>query len=475
MHWKTRVGETMTLKINPFLKSIKFWILFFLVLRLYGINNAPLERGHDWRQCLTAMMTRNFYENGPDMLYPKVDNGGRHESGIIASEFPIYNLICYGLCVPFGYQHWIMRLINLLLASLAIWLFYLILKSYYPQRVAFIAAFILNVSIWFGFSRKIMPDTFSISLMITAFYFLMLYLKRSKAVYLILYGIFCASSILAKLPAVYALSLLALPLIHRPFGITKKISLLMVTGIALAIAYWWYFLWGQFLLRTYGYQLYFPQSFADGYKLLIPHKEKALEQFYFSAFQSFVAFLMFGLGLYCLIKQRKVHTLVLFLLSFMVFALFIVKTGDVFALHSYYIIPFVPVMALIAGIGLAYLPSLYQGMVLAIIALESLGNQHHDFFIKESEKFKMELEDEINQWIPQDEKIAMAGSTGPQYLYFSHRKGWGISTEQCLDTAYMRELKLRNYKYLVLVKREFKKWPDYEMIANSKNVAIFKF
>ena len=76
--------------------------------------------------------------------------------------------------------------------------------------------------------------------------------------------------------------------------------------------------------------------------------------------------------------------------------------------------------------------------------------------------------------IKADEKIALAGNTGPQYMYFAHRKGWGLSQEQTLDTSYMNFLINRNYNYLVVVKREFSTLPDYPVISETKNLWIYK-
>jgi hypothetical protein len=131
-------------------------------------------------------------------------------------------------------------------------------------------------------------------------------------------------------------------------------------------------------------------------------------------------------------------------------------------------------MALIAGIGLTYLPNKIYPWLLVFISIESIANQHHDFFIKSSEIFKLSLEEEINTYVPLKEKIALAGNTGPQSMYFAHRKGWGLSQEQTLDTSYMNFLINRNYNYLVVVKREFSTLPDYPVISETKNLWIYK-
>lgn len=455
-------------------KSIKFWLAFFFIIRLVGITNPPLEPGHDWRQCLTNMMSRNLYETSNNPFYPRVDNGGRHETGIIASEFPVFNYVVYLVSIPFGYAHWYGRLINLIFSTIATWYFYKLLKEYLTEQIAFNAAFLLTISIWFGFSRKTMPDIFSMSLMIIAIYNAFQFIKKLEWWRLAAFGLLATLAVLAKLPAIYALCILALPILSAKNTWLPKISISLISFAAVSLAYWWYFVWGSYLFKTYGYQLYFPQSFKNGIIELIPYWKRALEQFYFSAFHSYAAMTVFFFGFfYCLRNKLKIP-LYIFGVSLPVFIAFIIKTGNVFAIHSYYIIPFVPVMAVIAGIGLTQIPVKIYPWLLAFIALEAIANQHNDFFIKDSEKFKLNLEKEINKTIPRNEKIAMAGSTGPQYLYFAHRKGWGLSVEQTLDTAYMNYLINHDYKYLVVIKREFTTLPGYRQIAGNDDLLIYE-
>lgn len=461
-------------RILHHLKSIKFWLAFFFVIRLVGITNPPLEHGHDWRQCLTNMMSRNLYETDNNPFYPRVDNGGRHESGIIASEFPVFNYAVYLVSVPFGYAHWYGRLINLILSTLAAWYFYKLLKLYFSEPIAFNATFLLTISIWFGFSRKTMPDTFSMSLMLIALYHAFSFLKKPKWWRLAAYGVLAALAVLAKLPALFALSVLVLPIFSKNITWLPKISLSAISLAVFSIAWWWYFVWGAYLFKTYGYQLYFPYNFREGFHELLPFWGNALEKFYFSAFHSYLAFILFFFGLFQCLKHKLKLPLLLIGITLPVFIAFIIKTGSVFALHNYYIIPFVPVMAIIAGIGLVNIPIKIYPWLLAVITIEAIANQQNDFFIQDSEKFKLTLEKEINESVPKGEKIALAGSTNPQYLYFAHRKGWGLSVEQTLDTSYMNYLIDHNYKYLVVIKREFTDFPQYRQIAERKDFLIYE-
>ena len=94
-------------------KSIESLILLFFVIRLYGIWFPPLETWHSWRQTLTNMMARNMNEGNFSLLYPVVDMGGER-TGIIGTEFPLYQSIIAIFNHLFGYEHWYGRLISLI-------------------------------------------------------------------------------------------------------------------------------------------------------------------------------------------------------------------------------------------------------------------------------------------------------------------------------------------------------------------------
>jgi 4-amino-4-deoxy-L-arabinose transferase-like glycosyltransferase len=124
------------------LGDIRFWILLFFVLRLYGITNPPLEIGHNWRQTLTNMIARNFLEMDNNIFYPRIDMDG-NKTGIIASEFPLYNYLIYLFAKIFGYAHWYGRLINLIFSSIGTFYFYKILKKFFTHELAFYSSLIV--------------------------------------------------------------------------------------------------------------------------------------------------------------------------------------------------------------------------------------------------------------------------------------------------------------------------------------------
>jgi hypothetical protein len=441
------------------LGDIRFWIVFFFILRLVGITNAPLEIGHNWRQALTNMITRNFLEDNSNILFPKIDMRG-NGSGIIGSEFPLFNYISYLISAIFGYTHWYGRLVNLVVSSIGIFYFYKLVEKICNKQTAFNASLILICSIWFAFSRKIMPDTFSVALVIIGLYAGYSYLISGKIFDMLLFFVFITSGMLCKIPALSLVSVVAVVLLVKEISIKRKIYILTVTFFSVSIVGVWYFYWVPYLVKTYQYALYFPKGLFEGLKEILPFWREFLEKFVFSSLSSYVAFLAFILGFFYLLISNQRHLKAGLLFISITFFIFILKTGAVFPLHNYYIIPFTPIMAIIAGYGLSKLSTKYQTLIILLIAVEGIANQHHDFFIHANEKYKLSLEGLIDTKIEKNKLIVINGGPSPQEIYFSHRKGWTIGNEL------INKISLANYKetgasYLIINRKSFSAPIDY--------------
>jgi hypothetical protein len=445
--------------------DIRFWIIFFFLIRLIGITNAPLEIGHNWRQSLTCMVARNFMEGNPNLLYPKIDMAG-NQTGIIGTEFPFYNYLIYLVSMVFGYTHWYGRLINLVVSSFGIYFFYKLAEKISNRQIAFNASILLLTSIWFAFSRKIMPDTFSVSLVIIGLYYGYTYLTSGNGFKLFLFFLYCTLGMLCKIPSLSLMAVLPLALFATQIPIKRRLSVLILSGIGIGIVCLWYFNWVPYLVNTYHYQLYFPKGLKEGFNEITPLLPQLFEKFYFTSLSSFIALPFFLIGIVFMSKDSNIYVktgLVLITLTFMVF---ILKTGAVFPLHSYYIIPFTPVMALAAGFGLNRIPAKYLYIALVMIALEGTANQQHDFFIKKSEKYKLSLEEIANNNISKNDLIVINGGASPQEIYFAHRKGWTVENDK-LNKNELNQLVQSGACCLIIDKKSFTQAIDYYPIIYS--------
>ncbi|MGE0638134.1 MAG: ArnT family glycosyltransferase [Bacteroidia bacterium] len=459
-------------KLKPLLSDIRFWIVLFFLVRLIGITNPPLETTHNWRQCLTNMIARNFGETELNLLYPRIDMAG-NQTGIIGSEFPFYNFLIYIFNTVFGYSHWYGRLINLFVSSLGIYFFSEVVKKIAGQRVAFFASFIFLFSIWFAYSRKIMPDTFSVSLVITGFWFLCRYAEKQHLVNLFFYFLFCALGMLCKIPALSMVAVSGVLIFAQQLNAAAKAAILLATAASVAVAGLWYFLWVPHLLETYHYQLYWTNSFAEGIGEILPVLPQYFQRFYFSAFHSFIAFACCLAGVFYIFKNEGFLLKCGLAVITAAFISFTIITGYTFVFHGYYIIPFVPVMAFAAGYAVSRMPARFAFIPVLLIAGESVANQYHDFFIREKEQYKLSLEKIMDTQVPENKLIIINGGKSPQEMYFAHRKGWTVDNE-AVTVQELEKLKALGAAYLVINIKTFAGIDYYPLMYSDEHYAVYK-
>lgn len=422
-------------------------LLLFGLIQLVGITDPPLEMAHSWRQSFTAMITRNFWEGGLDLLHPRIDMAGE-KSGIVGAEFPLFNFLSWVLCKTFGYQHWYGRCVNLVVVILGAYHFYHLLRNRFSENISLFSVIILLCSSWFTFSRKIMPDTFSVSLVLVGLRYGFDFWHSGRWVTWLWSTMAIAMGILSKIPAMSLLAVVGLLLFVKVDSKKRVMWMVLGTVTSLLPAIWWYFSWVPHLNTIYGYHLFFPKGLLEGWREIRPLWRLLLEKFYFTSYYSFLALLLgaFGVGA-IILRKLKLEAMALASIA-LVFGLFILKTGAVFPLHTYYSIPFIPVMALLSGLGLDYIyvqlsrfsinvkhhKTILFGLLLSVV-IEAVSNQIHDHFIKPTERYKQSLETEIASVIPMDSKVVFVSSASPQELFLLHRKGWTIYPEQITRRA----------------------------------------
>jgi 4-amino-4-deoxy-L-arabinose transferase-like glycosyltransferase len=469
------------MKIKELVKDIRFWIAFFFLVRLVGITNPPLEVGHNWRQTTVTMPARNFLEIDNNILYPRLDIAGE-KTGITGMEFPALNYIIYLVSAVFGYEHWYGRLINLLFSSLGLLFFYKLIKKHFSASHALYATLILIVSIWFQFSRKIMPDTFAMSMVIASMYYASNYfdnIARNKNILpLFAYLLLMTLGVLCKLSTGYALVILGIFMLDKTIPLKKKVIFCMVSVIGIIPVLVWYFYWVPQLVETYGFWHFFMgKSFALGSAEIWANLSDVLSRFYDTSIK-YVGFLVFILGLiFAIIKKEKVILLVL-ILGFLTFSIIVLKAGINFSLHNYYVIPFVPIMAFVAGYGLTKIKN--TGIVillLSAIAVEGISNQHQDFSIHKKDAYLITLESDLDTIFGRDELIVINSDYFPTPMYFAHRKGWICNNAQIENKKYIQKLKTKGLKYLVVLKRNYElgnKFDTYKMVLETSDYIVYQ-
>ena len=270
--------------------DIRFWVLLFFIFRLYGITDPPLEIAHNWRQVTGDMVARNMYEIDNNILYPRLDFGGE-KTGITGTEFSVLNYLMYLLSLLFGFHDWFGRLINLIVSSIGVLYFYKLLRLKFDEKFSFYAGFLLLTSMWLIYSRKVMPDTFSTSLVIISLYHAFMYFKGSKIFHAVLYFIFVTLGILSKIPSAYLLIILVFPFIDKSVPTINKIWVFVFTLLMFIPVGFWYFYWVPYLVSHFGFAHYYMGTgIFQGFHEIVTNMSRTFEKFYFDAFK-FIGFI----------------------------------------------------------------------------------------------------------------------------------------------------------------------------------------
>lgn len=452
--------------LKHLLSDIRFWLIISFIVRLAYITQPPLEVAHNWRQTTVCMVARNFAEDDADIRFPRIDIAGE-KSGITGMEFPLLNYSMFIISEVFGYASWYGRLINLIITTFGIYFFYLIVRRFFDEKLAFIAAILLHSSLWFMYGRKIMPDTFAASLLIVGLWSgiqFMYYQKRNLTktlLYLFFYLLFISVGLLSKLPAGALLAPLLLIFFDKKINSKYKIILSITTVLCILPVIWWYFIWSPFLRNTFeNLHFFMGSSISEGFKELISDPLGLLSQFYDVPlkFSGCAAFL---LGLYYLIRKKEKKITFILAFTFLAFIVVMLKGGNTFIRHSYYMVPFVPVMALVAAYGISKFPwyKLIPYIVL-IICIENIANQIQDFHIKEVDKPLLELETTMDRFSKPTDLVAVNSVVVPTPMYFAHRKGWVANNQQLADLGYRHDIKMKGCKLVIVLKKTFGTFVD---------------
>jgi Dolichyl-phosphate-mannose-protein mannosyltransferase len=406
-----------------------------------------------------TMVARNFLETDNTILYPRIDFAGE-KTGITGMEFPILNYLIYLISTIFGYSHWYGRLINLIISSFGIYIFNALIKKYFDNATALNASLILLFSIWFMYARKIMPDTMAMTFIIASIYYGSNYLeaKENKKKYLewLLSLIFMALGALSKLPSAYLLIIFILFFFKKEIPLHRKIGFSISAFLFMLLPVAWYFYWVPYLVQEFGFWHFFMgKSMMEGALEIQQHIGACLANFYENALK-FAGFAFFLIGLYFMFIQKNKILIGLFLLSAFSFSIVILKAGNTFAFHAYYIIPFVPVMALVCAYGINQIKNKkIAALMVIVISLEGILNQQHDFRIHDKEMAIFQLETDLNSISSRNDLILINSGDVPTPMYFAHRKGWINSNEKIANENYVRDLKQKGLKFIVILNRVF--------------------
>jgi hypothetical protein len=472
-------------------KANKLKLLLVLILLIIGIGlrfyrfNNPVADWHSWRQADTSFVSRNFVNNGFDVLHPRFDDLSNVASGIDNPEgyrfveFPIFNILQAGGFILFNsltLEQW-GRLVNIFASLIsAIFLFLLINKRFGFLSGFLTFAFFLLLPFNIYYSRVILPDPLMVTASLGGIYFFNLFLeqKSKKIMFFILSLVFTICAFLLKPYGLF----FTIPMFYLVF---EKFNYVVFKKW-----YLWLFLIASVLPLVLWriWMTQFPQGIPVSDWLFNGGGIRFKGAFFYWIFADRIGRLILGywglalLGVGFIAKQKKSNLLFAFsfILSSLVY-LFVIARGNV--QHDYYQILIIPSISIYLGLGGAYLLTaknlvnkISSYIVFSVVVVFTLLFSWYfvrDFFNINNNSIVVAGE-EINKLIPANAKIIANYNGDTSFLYQTRRKGWA-SFENGLP-----DLIKRGASYLALVnptEKDLGLGKEYKIISLTKDYVLF--
>jgi hypothetical protein len=113
-------------------------------------------------------------------------------------------------------------------------------------------------------------------------------------------------------------------------------------------------------------------------------------------------------------------------------------------------------------------------VICLLIAVESIANQQHDFFIKDENLYKLRLEKIGQNSIDDEELVIINGGKSPQLIYFLNKKGWSVSNTLLESPSKIDSLKSLGAEKLVVDKKQSSSTFNYKQVYNDPYFSVYK-
>lgn len=419
----------------------------FLV-RLYHFN-WPVADWHSWRQVDTSAVSRNFAQNGFNLLRPKFEDLSiavsltDNPQGYRFVEFPIYNVAQAGLFKLFDkltLEEW-GRMVTIVSSLLSIVFLYLLLTKYTNSRTGLIASFFfafVPYSIYYG--RTILPDQLMVATLLVGTYFFSNWIERPKSAswrtilnfQFLIAVIFIATALLLKPYALF----FTLPLIylvwHR-FGLKslKKWQL------------WLFFIFTTtplVLWHIWMNQIEFLPGIARNDWLFNGNHIRFKGAFFQWLFADRISRLILGywglpfvvLGILRKINKKENWFFFYFIISALVY-MTVMATGNI--QHDYYQILTVPTLAIFFAKGIDLILEKkdifnrwvsYATIMVGIVFMLAFGwFAVRDYYSIQHPNIILAGE-AVDKLTPKNAKVIAPYGGDTTFLYHTNRKGWPV-------------------------------------------------
>ncbi len=219
------------------------WLLAVLLLALAtGSYCIGTSLGSSFRECQTAMVTRNLWRDGPvGLFYSRIDWFGS-APGYMMLEFPLYNAAVAVVYAVAGPHDWLGRIVSVLCSLGAIALLYGIVRRLDNERTALVAAALMALTpLQQSIGQSFLPEPMLMLCLLASLYAMVRYAEGGPGGWLALAAALACAATLVKSPAGLALFGPLLFLAWTRFGWNALLrpSLWLAAAFALGVYFFW--------------------------------------------------------------------------------------------------------------------------------------------------------------------------------------------------------------------------------------------
>lgn len=403
-----------------------------ILTHLPGITNHILDH-HAWAQTLRASLSRNYVEDGMNLMKPRYDyiDIGGHEK---APQFPLYSYLVALLYKVFGVHDFLGRVLSAAFAALSAISLYLLAGRFLEDNTALLSGLVFCViPIRIYFMRTFMPEAMAVFCLAAGFYFFIRWIDDDRFWPLGL----AASFLLAMAPLlkIAYLWLLLAPALYalkkRGSRFLKSRGFLLFSAIFVFMAAGWY---GRVNLGAERSKEFLEQ--VEGEMSIL--KEWTDPGFWSTHFLSrfpellttYGGLVFFLAGLRKIWKERVFFPLAWFGST----VLYILLCGGYGRVHQYVSLPFAPVNAIFMAAGMVFLwekvrathasplPTvLWILLALSMPVHAALRIRH---WYRPDQIWVLRARESVDKISAPDDLFFVASPNQPFYLYHIHRRGW---------------------------------------------------
>lgn len=415
------------------------YLLFLQVIIHAPFMNTPASGHHVWRQCNTLAIAKNYHEIDQNILYPRIDKTFG-TNGITGPQFTSYDYSLSVLYRIFGFSEFTHRYFSLILSLLALWGMFKVAQIYFKGFLLpnLTTLSLLGIPEFYYYSINAVPDLLALAAMLWAWHFFYQFLRHhafSSALYCgLLLGLAGMTKLMFLVAGFVFLAEIIRQKISKP---ALWIGFILIAGLSIIPSLGWY-QWAKYLTSINGIH-----EFVHQIRFLhsVPAALSALKQNILSdTVETWVGYplliFVFG-GLFYALRSRDLRVY----LSVFAALLYYIVMQHQLQVHGYYMLVFVPFIALSAGYFFKKQPHFFILFVtlMSLSPLWAFLRMSHNYGSRvPQELLEIKNQTSFKSWSSEKKHwIVGPDETGCVYFYYLQAKGypWDVPSADSLTLS----------------------------------------